>query len=299
MTEEEARDLRGRNRSDRRRRAQAQAGRGGDCGARRRHGPAKEERGEIPTSIRFVFYELEQLGLVSKERLPGTTSDNKNLTKAITWLRDKEIIPWDWVKDEFRMIHSWATYPSLRAGILRQLQLLSLDPYQGAVKPFIVTESRATASIIADRIASEYSVPVVATAGMSRGFLETEVKRALDRRSRKYHVLYLGDMDDVGGQIERHTQRIVGAGLTWERLATTAEQIAELQRQNMRPVMKRDKRYKDNNPHEAWECEALGQRAIEDIVTRRLVELLPRPLSETLEEEKRQREHIREHLMML
>ena len=61
----------------------------------------KEAAGEIPTSIRFVFYELEQRGLQTKAQ----TSKRKpaqNLTDAITVLRDVGLIPWDWIVDDGR-----------------------------------------------------------------------------------------------------------------------------------------------------------------------------------------------------
>jgi hypothetical protein len=59
----------------------------------------KHERGETPTSIRFVFYELEQRGLISKERpviKPGCTTAQtpaQYLTAAITVLREVGLVP--------------------------------------------------------------------------------------------------------------------------------------------------------------------------------------------------------------
>src|SRR5262245_56510503 len=80
----------------------------------------KERRGEIPTSIRFVFYELEQQGHVSKRFLrqdgqEGKRKPGQNLTDAITRLREIGAIPWDWLVDESRSIHAWRCAASVSA----------------------------------------------------------------------------------------------------------------------------------------------------------------------------------------
>ena len=70
----------------------------------------KQARGEVPTSIRFLFYELEQRGEQSKRRRePRLKADGaltqprmpaQNLTDAVTRLREIGLVPWDWIVDD-------------------------------------------------------------------------------------------------------------------------------------------------------------------------------------------------------
>jgi hypothetical protein len=68
-------------------------------------------------------------------------------------------------------------------------------------------------------------------------------------------VLYLGDLDLAGDQIETNTRRVLerGGTLRWERLALTQRQVDE---HNLPTIVKRDRRYNDGHPHEAGEPEA-------------------------------------------
>ena len=113
-------------------------------------------------------------------------------------------------------------------------------------------------------------------------------------------VLYLGDADDAGDDIEENTRRVLERATgrafdadTWARLAITDDQAQELRRRGVPPILKTDRRYRDGNPHEAFECEALGQRAIERIVRDRLDALLPEPIEDILERERQQRAAVR------
>jgi len=74
----------------------------------------KEAAGEIPTSIRFLFYELEQRGFVSKRavNLDGSPSKRKPdqyLIEAVTHLREIGLVPWDWIVDESRDVSAHFT----------------------------------------------------------------------------------------------------------------------------------------------------------------------------------------------
>jgi hypothetical protein len=112
-------------------------------------------------------------------------------------------------------------------------------------------------------------------------------------------VLYLGDLDLSGGQIEANTRRVlereVGT-LRWERLALTQQQV---ERYALPTIEKSDRRYSDGRPHEAVETEALSQTIIVDIVRSRLQELLPEPLARVQERAEHQRAKIERALRKL
>jgi hypothetical protein len=216
-----------------------------------------ERDGMLPTNARFLWYELVQRGQQSKERI-GARRPDQNLHDALTDIREDGRIPWDWIVDETRSIEDYTGYPTIKQG----------------VRP-IVQECRA-------RIAS--------INGQCGGFLRTEVAPLLQPGDR---VIYLGDLDLSGGQIEDNTRRVlereIGGPLRWERLALTEQQVSA---HNLPVIVKHDRRYKDGRPHEAIETEAIGQGVLIDILRTRLTELLPEPLSRVLEREARQRKRL-------
>ena len=266
----------------------------------------KEGRGEIPTSICFLFYELSHTGRVSKraKRLDGGDSKRKpdqNLIDAVTRLREAGLVPWDWIVDESRQVHSWRFAAAVRDYLAESVGLASIDRFPGVKRPVIVCESRGVAGVLSRGVAYDYLVTVAPTGGQCNGFLRTKVADYL--RDENTRVLYVGDRDDAGDDIEANTRRVLERATgrtftadTWERIMLTEARCAQLKRRGVRPVEKRDRRYRDGNPHKAFEVEALRQRVVEQIVRDRLEELAPEPLAAVLEREEREREEARERL---
>jgi hypothetical protein len=135
----------------------------------------------------------------------------------------------------------------------------------------------------------EYAATVAPTNGQCGGFLHTDIAPNLRHGMR---VLYLGDYDLAGGDIEANTRRVLERyhNLSWERLALTRDQVQE---HELPIVVKTDRRFKNGGAHEAVETEALSQRLIVQIVRDRLDELLPEPLSHFLAREEVERERLR------
>jgi hypothetical protein len=106
-------------------------------------------------------------------------------------------------------------------------------------------------------------------------------------------VLYLGDADWCGNQIESNTKRVLehetGGELAWKRVALTETQI---RKHKLPVIMKADRRYKPPRYHEAVETEAISQRILVEILRKHLRELLPEPLEHVLEREAFQRRQI-------
>jgi hypothetical protein len=253
--------------------------------------------GEIPTNNRFVFYELEGRGHVSKsargESRRGKVGDprQQEVNDALMWLRERGIVPWLWIEDETRTLHRFAgeDYSEIVVAV-------NIDPWQGRA-PLILAESRSLGGVLS-RIASEYRCDIAPTNGQVGGFLRTEV--APDLRDNDRPVLYLGDWDHQGHQIEQNTRRVLereaGRSIDWQRLAITQEQIAE---RGLTPMWKVDNRYSDKTPREAWEAEALGQGTIQRLVREALDRLLPEPLADVLEREEAERDRVAELLVGL
>jgi hypothetical protein len=110
-------------------------------------------------------------------------------------------------------------------------------------------------------------------------------------------VLYLGDYDLAGNQIETNTRSVleqIAGNLDWTRIALTAEQV---ERYSLPTIEKRDRRYSDGHPHLAVETEALSQKLIVDLLAAELAALLPESLERVLEREKRQQRALKKIIL--
>ena len=100
--------------------------------------------------------------------------------------------------------------------MLAKLPYIKLDPWRGRA-PMILTEARSVAGVQRPTV-SDYRARIAATNGQCGGFLRTEVAPLLRPGDR---VLYFGDWDLSGNQIEANTRRVlereIGGPLRWER----------------------------------------------------------------------------------
>jgi hypothetical protein len=258
-----------------------------------------EAADEIPTNGRFIFYELEQQGHVSKPvagKRYGSAGEysEQNVINALIYLRDQGVIPWDWIEDETRHFDEWEHATSVAEFVKNQIPYARINPWPGE-PPLLLVESRSLGGVLR-AMTGDYLVGIAATNGQARGFLHTKVGPALRRNERP--VLYLGDRDPQGDDIEANTRRVLekvsGRSLDWTRIAITEEQIRE--RPEITSRTKLDKRFKPAREYQAWEAEALGQGTIQRLVRDALDDLLPEPLESVLEKERRQRQRVAELL---
>jgi hypothetical protein len=253
----------------------------------------------LPTSARFLFYELVARSIVAK--MATTKAKPEQIViDALTILRELGVtrggIPWNWIVDETRQLHDYTGFRSIKEGLLAYLEVIELDPWVGDY-PLVLTESRSLAGVL-KALLREYRAKVSATNGQVGGYLHTVIGPALKTQYEESDGLvprvgYLGDLDKAGGDIEGNTKRvlekIVGTELYWVRLALTQEQVNLYRLPVISKFDKRDKKF-----HDSVETEALSQSVIVQIVKDWLEEILPNPLKDTVEEEERQREAWRE-----
>lgn len=262
-----------------------------------------QERGELPTSNRFLFYELEHPGVVRKSkpgegrRLKGFPAGEQDLIDATFQVRERGVVPWSWLVDDTRELHEWWSAPTVAEYLLDALDRARLDPWLPGVAPMLLCESRTFGGVMERTLAPEYRCPVAATNGQAGGFLRTDVAPALRVGDELRRVLYVGDLDLAGEAIEENTRRVLeretDAALDWTRLALTAEQARE---HGLSTVHKTDNRYRDGSPHKAIEVEVLGQGVVTAIVRAGLDALLPELLERVLERERAEREELRSML---
>lgn len=241
--------------------------------------------GTLPTSARFLFYELVARRIVSKHATGARRAD-QDAGSALTWLREKGLIPWEDVIDETRSLDDFTGAKSVTDWIRSVLEQACIDPWDGD-HPIILCESRSLAGVLRS-VAHEYRVQIASTNGQCAGFLHTEIGPRLYSRQR---VLYFGDLDFSGGHIEANTRRVLErkvATLEWERLALTPQQAKRYRLTAIQKYDARTKRY-----HPAIETEALSQAVIVDLLRRRLDFLIPKPLSRVQEQERREQRRMR------
>jgi len=257
--------------------------------------------GAIPTSGRFLFYELVSRGVVPKDHYRDETGNKKSRTPAqdvadASWhLRRKaRIVPMDWIVDETRDLDSWQYAPSVGKYVEDTLPFARIDLWEDAAPPLIICESRSLAGVLR-RIARDYLCPIAATNGQVGGFLHTTVGPLVEEGGGTRRVLYFGDLDLSGGHIEENTRNELSeyGELDWQRLAITHVQVRE---HDLVPVMKTDRRFRAPKKFPAVETEALRQREIQRILTERLDAELPESLPVVLEREEQQRVAVRERL---
>jgi len=232
-----------------------------------------EEQDLIPTNGRFLYYELVHRNVFPKHAKKGTTDPDTIIGLALTELRKKGLVPWDWINDETRDIDDWAVYSSIKDSVIASVRYASLDPWAG-LPPIIICESRSLRQALTD-VAREFSVPITSSNGQCLAHLQVKVGPAMQRGQQ---VLYFGDLDRSGGDIENNSrtvlEEILRGPLLWERLALTQAQAAAYDLVAMSRYDERDKKY-----HDAIETEGLGQGVIVQILRDRLLELLPEPLA--------------------
>ncbi len=185
--------------------------------------------GAIPTSGRFLFYELVSRGVVPKDHYRDETGNKKSRTPAqdvadASWhLRRKaRIVPMDWIVDETRDLDSWQYAPSVGKYVEDTLPFARIDLWEDAAPPLIICESRSLAGVLR-HIARDYLCPIAATNGQVGGFLHTTVGPLIEEGGGTRRVLYFGDLDLSGGHIEENTRNELSeyGELDWQRLAIT------------------------------------------------------------------------------
>ena len=105
-----------------------------------------ESDGALPTSIRFLFYELLDRGVIPKvyRKRDGTERKRtpaQDISDAVNVLRETGLVPWSWIVDETRTLQDWryAGSVSVRRGHLGPCQDRPVGRRAAAVSPLRVT----------------------------------------------------------------------------------------------------------------------------------------------------------------
>jgi hypothetical protein len=268
-------------------------------------------KGDIPTNGRFLFYELEQRGVIPK-KYDGINPNTGNkfartplqdVSVATMRLRESGLVPWSWIQDESRTLTVWRYADTVIDYSIDTVPEARIDLWAGELPPLIIFESRAAEGVFNDH-AYEYLTPTTATGGQCGGHIVNEIVPLL--KGNKRCVLYVGDYELRGPAdqieantrryIEEHTGRTFGPG-EWTKIALTEKQVNASKRLQRLTIDKLDQRYKPAKHYEAIECEALGQGVLVRLIRKHLDSLLPEPLDVVREREAAQRVQVRQLLL--
>jgi hypothetical protein len=250
-----------------------------------------QQGGRARTIVRSVFYAMVATRVIPKS-YPGKRQPAQDVSDALTWLREQRYVGWDEIADDSRSVIDHRGFTSIAEGVDFFLDQARLDPWD-ANPPAVVVESRSLASLV-DDITYTYRVASVPLGGQSSGgFLANQVAELLGPKT---PVLYLGDWDKAGGDIEASAERRLSRFApdwngTWERLAVTDPQARRLRRLW---ITKTDKR--NGRKYETLEAEALGPVELRRILDDALDAMLPTSLRQIRAKEERQRRQIRRKL---
>lgn len=251
-----------------------------------------ETDGTLPTNGRFLFYELEQRGVVPKKYEGKVRTPAQDISDALIDLRQAGMIPWEWIVDETREVTEWQSAATAYEYAMEAAERARIDCWGGEPAPLIICEARSTKGVL-ERIAGRYLAPITATNGQAGGYLVTDVVPKLRDNDRR--VLYIGD-HEVGGpgdQIEDNTRRYIEShadrATDWTRIALTQAQVDDDPRLLSLVIDKTDRRSKPPRHYQAVECEAVGQLTLETILREALDQLLPEPLDDVLERQAEER----------
>jgi hypothetical protein len=253
---------------------------------------AHQEAGELPTSARFVYYELKQAGVDTTHEVRRPDQD---VIDALTHLREVGLVPWEWLVDETRTVELPFTADTVTDWLMDDLKIdldedRIIDPWHRR-PPIVVTESRSLRGVLRAAV-RRYGVLIASTNGQARGFLHTEVAPVMYSSQ---EVAYFGDYNRAGSHIEANTQRVLEecvGPLKWERVALTVEQT-----EGLPPKPDHDRRYRQGDTEfVSHEAEALGQRKVVRLLTDWLDARLPESLDRVQEREQAQRDRLRKAL---
>jgi hypothetical protein len=182
----------------------------------------REHQGQaygLPTNPRFVAYELEQQGKAvkpdptdqrpNKRRSHGWPPGFQDVQDAILRLREEGTIPWKWVTDADRRLVVFDHAPTVAEYMAGRLDEATISPWHPGLPPLVLTEAKGLADVLTNPVGA-YACPIAGLKGQAgKGWLVTEVAPKLLAGNDR-EVLYLGDLDKSGTEIEQNARRVLG-----------------------------------------------------------------------------------------
>ena len=242
---------------------------------------------EVRLTVRQIFYRLVSAGVI-----PNTRSAYNSLDKVISEARKKGVIPFDAIVDRSRNFIGgdtpyYLTPEQYFNGLIENLKtaFLNYDIPFWLNQPIYIEvwlEKDALTGFF-KQITDKYRVVLAPCRGYpSLTFLYEATKR-LSRISKPKLILYFGDYDMRGIDIQRHiTETLENFGLTnfqVKRVALTREQI-EAYQLPPNPAKSKDTMFRgwiEKHGNVAWELDALEPKVLMALIENAILQNIDKP----------------------
>jgi hypothetical protein len=181
-----------------------------------------------PTGVRFCYYRAVSQGIV-----PKTNNGYVLVQRALMHLRETGAIPWASITDSSRWMRkpeTWNSVEDLLADAASSYRRALWSDANALVE--VWCESESVAGVIWP-VTSEWDVPLYPIKGQTSASFAYSAAMTYRHDDRPVIIYYVGDHDPAGLEIEAnlaHKLREYSEhdGITFQRLACTPEQVAEL-----------------------------------------------------------------------
>jgi hypothetical protein len=246
-------------------------------------------------TLRQLYYQL-----VSKNIIPNTEKDYKNIGSIVSKARLSGLIDWAAIEDRVRQPKQVSEFKDL--GELAEAAVASyrLPRWEGQ-KYYVElwVEKDALAGVLWP-LAREFHVTLMVNRGYSSQSAMYESANRFINRSQKGLILYLGDHDPSGEDMVRDIRdrtEMFGVALEVEKIALTMEQIIQY-KPPPNPAKITDPRanaYIKKYGNSSWEVDALPPNILAKIIRRSINNVLDRQLmSDVIEQEEEDKKRLRE-----
>jgi hypothetical protein len=245
-----------------------------------------------PMTVRQVFYQLSNRGLVAKTE----GAYKATVIRLLGLMRREGQIPFGWIADSTRWMRKPRSYDSMEEALRGTVQCYRQDRWSNQDAYVEVwCEKEAMAGVLYE-ITEPWDVPLMVTRGYPSLSFLYEAAQSVLAKGKPAWVYYLGDHDPTGLDITRAVEEGLrefapGADIGFERLAVTHEQI-ELWDLPTRPT-----KVKGNAHAKYWrggdsvELDAIPVEQLRELLTLAVERHVDRQaLAAMLAEEKEQRE---------
>ncbi len=192
-------------------------------------------RESAPTGVRFCYYRATSQGLV-----PKTQNGYNSIQRDILALRKAGRVGWADIVDSTRWMRKPRTHKSMTEALDELAETYRRDIWDTASTLVEVwVESESVAGVIGG-VTDWWQVPLYPMKGQSSASFCWGAARQYAADRRPIHIIYLGDHDPAGLQIERNLQDKLTEfsgrdDIRVERLACTPEQISSWSLQGTKP----------------------------------------------------------------
>lgn len=233
-----------------------------------------EQKG-IRITLRGLYYQLVSAGLI-----PNTEKSYKKISGLLTNARYASIVDWDAIEDRTRnpvIPNIFINVPELWEVAKQNYQL---DRWKG--QDYYIelwTEKDAISSVI-QPITKKYQVSLVVNRGYSSASsIHESAQRFLEHKDKELILLYLGDHDPSGLDMDRDIQERLnefGVDVRVIRIGLTSEQVQEYNPPE-NPTKITDTRAKDyieKYGYSCWEVDALKPEVLQTLIENSILRYL-------------------------